>query len=100
MLLKYLMVIGTTIIITVVLVLLVLNLAAGEKRITYQLQHRYDVSDPQFLRSMGVLLGPALLEGNRVDTLLNGDQIFSAMLEAIRAASQTITLETYIYWSG
>ena len=100
MIFKYFLIIGTTIILTVVVGVLVLNLAAGEKRITYQLQHRYDVADPQFLRSMGVLLGPALLEGNRVDTLLNGDQIFSAMLEGIRAASKTITFETYIYWSG
>ena len=100
MLLKYLWVIAATIVITVVVGLFVLNFAAGEKRITYQLQHRYGVADPQFIRSMGVLLGPPLLEGNRVDTLLNGEQIFGAMLESIRAASKTITLETYIYWSG
>ena len=56
--------------------------------------------DPQFLRAMGVLLGPPLLDGNRVTTLLNGDQIFPAMLQAIRSAQKTITFETYIYWSG
>lgn len=100
MLLKYLLVIATTLVVTVVLGLLILNLAAGEKRITYQVQHRYDVAQPQFLRSMGVLLGPALTEGNRVDTLLNGDEIFASMLHAIRAASKSITFETYIYWSG
>jgi cardiolipin synthase len=49
---------------------------------------------------MGTLLGPALLEGNRVQVLLNGDQIFPAMLAAIRDARRTITFETYIYWSG
>jgi cardiolipin synthase A/B len=76
------------------------NLTAGEKRITRQVEHRYDVADPQFLRVMGVLLGPSLVAGNRVDTLLNGDRIFSAMLEAIRSARTTITFETYIYWSG
>ena len=81
-------------------ILLALNLTAGEKKITHAVEHRYGVADPQFLRSMGVLLGPALVEGNRVDTLLNGDQIFRAMLEAIRSASKTITFETYIYWSG
>jgi hypothetical protein len=42
--------------------LLLFNLAAGEKKITYQLEHRYDVSHPQFLQSMGVLLGPALTQ--------------------------------------
>jgi cardiolipin synthase len=49
---------------------------------------------------MGVLLGPTITSGNRVVTLVNGDQIFPAMLEAIRSAARTITFETYIYWSG
>ena len=62
--------------------------------------HAYAVADPQFARTMGVLLGPPLLEGNRIETLLNGDEIFPAMLAAIRGARRTITFETYIYWSG
>ena len=70
------------------------------RHITQQITHQYSVADPQFLRSMGVLLGPPLLGGNRVDTLVNGDQIFPAMLEAIRGARHTIDLESYIYWSG
>jgi cardiolipin synthase A/B len=70
------------------------------KHITQAIEHRYAVADPQFLRSMGVLLGPALLPGNRVDTLVNGDQIFPAMLAAIRSARRTVTFESYIYWSG
>ena len=86
--------------ITAIAGLFLLNLAAGEKKITQQVQHRYDVADPQFPRAMGVLLGPALVQGNRVDTLLNGEQIFSSMLQAIQSASKTITFETYIYWSG
>ncbi len=49
---------------------------------------------------MGVLLGPALVSGNRIETLLNGNEIFPAMLKAIREAEKTITFETYIYWSG
>jgi len=86
--------------VTAVASFLLFNLTTGEKKITHPVQHHYDVSQPQFLRTMGVLLGPSLVEGNRVDTLLNGDQIFSSMLEAIRSASKTITFETYIYWSG
>jgi cardiolipin synthase len=58
------------------------------------------VADAQFVRAMGVLLGPPLLPGNRATTLLNGDQIFPAMLEAIRSARRTVTFETYIYWKG
>jgi cardiolipin synthase len=97
---KYLLVIVATVIVTVITVVLTLNLLAGEKQITYEVEHDYAIADPQFLRSMGVLLGPAITSGNRVVTLVNGDQIFPAMLEAIRSAARTITFETYIYWSG
>src|SRR5512134_524064 len=85
---------------TLVLILIVLNLSSGEKKIKHQIEPLYAVGDPQFLRSMGSLLGPAVRAGNRVGTLLNGDQIFPAMLEAIRGAKKTIAFETYIYWSG
>jgi cardiolipin synthase len=71
-----------------------------EKEIRRKVEHKYAVADPQFLRTMGALLGPPLEAGNRAETLLNGDQIFPAMLSAIRAAKRTITFETYIYWSG
>jgi len=83
------------------LTLLGLNLFSdSEKQIRQKIEHGYGVDDPQFARAMGVLLGPSLTSGNRVETLLNGDQIFPAMLSAIRGARKTITFETYIYWSG
>lgn len=78
----------------------ILLLKAGEKRIRYELPHRFAVEDPQFLRTIGQLLGPGILPGNRVTALHNGDQIFPAMLAAIRGARESITFETYIYWSG
>ena len=68
--------------------------------VTQHVEHRYGIGDEAFLRSMGVLLGPPLVGGNTVDTLLNGDQIFPAMLEAIRSAKSSITFETYVYWKG
>ncbi len=83
-----------------VLAVCVVNMRAGEKRIRYELPHRFGVEDPQFLRCMGQLLGPGILPGNRLQAFLNGEQIFPAMLGAIRGARQTITFETYIYWSG
>lgn len=85
---------------TLFLTLRFLNLRAGEKQIRYQLEHRFAVSDPQFVRSMNHLLGPGILAGNRITALQNGDEIFPAMLGAIRGARETITFETYIYWSG
>ena len=89
-----------TFLVTGFLVVLFLNLRAGEKQIRYELPHRFSVQDPQFLRCMGQLLGPGILPGNRITALQNGDQIFPAMLTAIRGARKTITFETFIYWSG
>ena len=88
-----------TVVLTVLATLIVLNLRA-EKKIAVRPVHLYAVADQQFLRSMSVLLGPPLIDGNRVETLLNGDRIFPSMLQAISGAKKTIDFETYIYWSG
>jgi cardiolipin synthase len=93
-----------TVLISVLATLLVVffaqNLTTGEKRVKEKLEHRYAIHDPQFQRTMGVMLGPVILPGNRFATLLNGDEIFPSMLQAIKGAQKTITFETYIYWSG
>lgn len=80
-------------------VILALNFATGEKKIEHRVKRLYSAADPAFGRAMGVLLGPAILHGNRFEALLNGDRIFPAMLTAIRDAEKTITFESYIYWS-
>jgi cardiolipin synthase len=80
--------------------LVALNLQGSEKQVDQTVGRSYDVKDEQFARAMGVLLGPAILEGNRFDVLVNGDEIFPAMLSAIRSAEKSITFESYIYWSG
>ena len=89
------------VLLTAVVTVLGVNVFSGsDNKIKLSFPHEYDVANPQFLRSMSVLLGPALVQGNRTETLLNGDEIFPAMLKAIREAKKTITFETYIYWSG
>ena len=80
--------------------IIALNFLGPEKRIQEHIQHRYAIGDAQFRRELGVLLGPPLLEGNAGLNLENGDDIFPAMLAAIRGAQQSITFESYIYWSG
>ncbi|MEO8427499.1 MAG: phospholipase D-like domain-containing protein [Verrucomicrobiota bacterium] len=97
---KMLLAIFLTLVITVFLTVLFLNLRAGEKQIRFQVAHRFAVTEPQFIRNMGNLLGPGIASGNRVRALQNGDEIFPAMLDAIHGARETITFETYIYWSG
>ncbi len=54
-----------------------LNLRAGEKQIRHILAHELAVEHPQFLRSMGNLLGAGLLPGNRAPALHNGARIFA-----------------------
>jgi cardiolipin synthase len=88
-----------TVVLTLLATLVVLNLRA-EKKIDVRPVHLYSVEDPQFVRSMSVLLGPPLQDGNRVETLINGDRIFPSMLQTISSATETINFETYIYWSG
>lgn len=45
-------------------------------------------------------LGVPATDGNRVDILRNGDQIFPAMLNAIGGADRTVDMLTYVYWTG
>ncbi|SPB15477.1 cardiolipin synthetase [Caballeronia novacaledonica] len=89
-----------TVVVTLVIVLLIANLTSGEKKIEHKIDRLYASDDPQFIRSMGLLLGPPVVGGNRFDVLVNGDEIFPSMLQGIRAARETITFETFIYWSG
>lgn len=71
-----------------------------KSQVRHPVEHLYAVRDPQFRRSVEALLGSALVGGNRTRTLLKGDQIFPAMLAAIRDAKKTVHFETYIYWKG
>ena len=51
-------------------------------------------------RRLEVVIGTPFTEGNSITVLRNGDQIFPAMLEAIRAAEKTVDLMTFVYWQG
>ena len=88
-----------SIVVTLIATLLVINFSSGEKQIKQEISRLYFAADPQFQRSMGIMLGPQIVDGNKVEALLNGDQIFPSMLKEIRGAKKTINFETYIYWS-
>lgn len=89
-----------TFFLTLIGTLIAVNFTSGEKDVSHEIPRLYSTEDPQFRRAFGSLLGPPLVGGNRAQELLNGDQIFPAMLATIKGAKQTITFETYIYWSG
>lgn len=80
--------------------LLAINLIPETRVIRTIVPHRFDAADPQFARSMSSYSQGQMFEANAVQTLVNGDEIFPAMLQAIRSARKTINMETYIYWSG
>ncbi|MDG4853906.1 MULTISPECIES: phospholipase D-like domain-containing protein [unclassified Mesorhizobium] len=80
--------------------LLAINLIPETRVIRTIVPHRFDAADPQFERSMSSYSQGQMFEANAVQTLVNGDEIFPAMLQAIRSARKTINMETYIYWSG
>lgn len=86
--------------VTAVTVVIALNFVTPETRIDASPKRLYSLHDPQFKRALNSMLGPPIVAGNRVQTLRNGDEIFPAMLSAIREAKETINFETYVYWSG
>jgi len=86
-----------TVLVTVFVILLGVNLATAEKRLLRRPKRLYTSHDSDFRRALGVLLGPPILSGNQITTLLNGDQIFPAMLAAIRSAQVSVTFETFIF---
>ncbi|HSY08901.1 MAG TPA: phospholipase D-like domain-containing protein [Steroidobacteraceae bacterium] len=86
-----------TLLSTALLVTLGINLATAEKRLLYRPRRLYTSRDADFRRALGVLLGPPLVAGNEVTTLINGPEIFPAMLEAIHAAEVSITFETFVF---
>jgi cardiolipin synthase len=51
-------------------------------------------------RTLEGVIGVPATEGNRLDVLRNGDEIFPAMLEAIAGAQHTIDFLTFVYWQG
>jgi cardiolipin synthase len=51
-------------------------------------------------RRLETVIGTPFTEGNAVTVLRNGDEIFPAMLDAIRAAESTVDLCTFVYWQG
>lgn len=92
--------IGITVLATSLILMFLQNFRTPDKVVERKVEHRYAVSDPQFRREMSVLLDPTIVRGNKVTALQNGNEIFPAMLQAIRSAQTSITFETLIYWSG
>jgi cardiolipin synthase A/B len=72
----------------------------SDKKIRHSIRPEYSVNAPEFRNSLSHLLGARMVGGNRIRILLNGDETFGAMLEAIRGAKESITIEQFIWSSG
>ena len=58
------------------------------------------MGDPAFGPTIEAYTATRVAGGNRVDLLLNGDEIFPAILAAIGSAQSTITYAQYFYEEG
>lgn len=77
-----------------------LPLVRRRNPLRYHMKHQFGVRDLAFLQTMYALTGAPLTEGNLIEVLQNGDEIFPSMLAAVRGAKKTINMESYIYWDG
>ena len=58
------------------------------------------LGEPSFFPTLEAYTQSPIVGGNRVDVLLNGDEIFPALIEGIRQARHTITYAQYFFADG
>lgn len=58
------------------------------------------LGEPSFYPTLAAHTDASIIAGNQVELLFNGDQIFPAMLQAIRSARKSITYAQYLYEDG
>lgn len=80
--------------------ILAVLLAVAQDQETLQIESAHTADHPLFPAYVAALLNAQATGGNAYTVLTNGDQIFPAMLGAIRAAKRRISFETYIYEEG
>jgi cardiolipin synthase A/B len=95
-----LVIVLTTLLVAALVLAIGANVRTTEKRLLYRPRRLYTSGDADFRRALGILLGPPLVAGNRITTLVNGENIYPAMLDAIRAARTNITFETFVFRDG
>jgi cardiolipin synthase len=92
-------VVGLLLVVAIVSIIIA-NLVPPRTHVQQPIPHFAAVSDPQFLRTMNSVFEGDVQPGHSIQTLINGDEIFPPMLEAIRNAEVSVNFATYIYWSG
>src|ERR1043166_7970500 len=65
--------------------------------VPYHVEAVIDPCSDRFIHVIESTCHTALEAGNRIEIFTNGDAFYPAMLDAIRAANETINLECYIF---
>lgn len=82
------------------LVLLFILLVALRISVRYRLEEPGRMDDPAFVHTLEGLTSSPRRPVHHHKLYFDVEEIYEAMLDAIRGAEQTITFETYLIWSG
>jgi cardiolipin synthase A/B len=72
----------------------------AQQHAAMEADHTGDPRRHRLRRRLETVIGTPFTEGNQLTVLRNGDEIFPAMLGAIRGAQRTVDLVTFVYWKG
>ena len=84
----------------VVTIVVAAGLAIAQDQETLELRSAVAAEDPGAAEYLAALVAADLVTGNEYDVLVNGDQVFPAMLQAIDGARERVSFETYVYEEG
>ena len=87
-------------ILLVVVIVVGLALLFAQDQETLHIKSGVAAEDPVFPDYVAALTGSGITRGDEYRILVNGVEIFPALLDAIRQARRRINFETYIYDSG
>ena len=87
-------------ILVVAVIVVATGLAIAQDQETLELRSAVAATDPGAADYLAALVAASLVTGNDYDVLVNGDQVFPAMLQAIDGARERVSFETYVYEKG
>jgi cardiolipin synthase len=88
------------VVVVIVATLVASVLLVAQDQVTLKLRSDAAAGEARYAEYLSGLLGVPLTHGNRLTVHTNGDQLYPAMLAAIRGATRRISFETYIYEAG
>jgi cardiolipin synthase len=87
-------------VLVVAVIVVAAGLAIAQDQETLEVRSAVAATDPGAAEYLSALVAADLVTGNEYDVLVNGDQVFPAMLQAIDGARERVSFETYVYEKG